>query len=605
MKAFQLKIVIKNSKPPIWRRVIVPSGITFSQLSIIINEVMGWCGYHAFDFEFYHKKVRLSEDVRDLPDWYDEYDYLEASETFIREYLEENDWFTYIYDLGDDWQHRVTIEKVLENYEYNYPQVIKYKGDCPVEDCGGIYGYYECLDIISDKNHPEYEARLEWMERQGYPNEYDMEYVNQTLRESFFYTFGKADKRHQNEIYEDYFSGKYGLRATKRDKNKVIAGRTTEQETLDEAFQRFDKIFAALREYQEAVSSERNELSEEGFPMGQETLNDIFNDFEKTNIKEIARNKGLVGVSNLKKEKLIDKLVTHMLRPEIMKKYLLCLTDDEIAEFENACKEELYLPDEAGLLLPLYEAAYIGMLPDGRVTVPHQVREVYETIKGAEFDRERKRRSYVLCCLRTAGLLYGIVPLEVFEKLIAQNVSEPVTAEELEQLILEIPPEWNFYIVAGDMIYRDDLFMDDGGLLDAQGDLEYYIPTLKEIMDYGTKGYETDNRYVKRLERLILKKTDAMPEEAEVAARLIQINIMEDCEMQENFTVFEEMGIEIKNKQDLNGLVGGITDLWNHTRKMSNRGFTPSELAEKKRRPELPENRTNVIDFPVARKPKV
>lgn len=46
MKAFQLKIAIKNSKPPIWRRVIVPAGITFSQLSLILNEVMGWSGYH-------------------------------------------------------------------------------------------------------------------------------------------------------------------------------------------------------------------------------------------------------------------------------------------------------------------------------------------------------------------------------------------------------------------------------------------------------------------------------------------------------------------------------------------------------------------------------
>lgn len=56
--------------------------------------------------------------------------------------------------------------------------IIKYKGDCPIEDCGGIYGYYECLDVISDKDDPEYEERLEWMESQGYPKEYDMQDVN-------------------------------------------------------------------------------------------------------------------------------------------------------------------------------------------------------------------------------------------------------------------------------------------------------------------------------------------------------------------------------------------------------------------------------------------
>ena len=42
MKAYQLKVQIKESHPPIWRRVIVPAGLSFSQLSVLLNEVMGW-----------------------------------------------------------------------------------------------------------------------------------------------------------------------------------------------------------------------------------------------------------------------------------------------------------------------------------------------------------------------------------------------------------------------------------------------------------------------------------------------------------------------------------------------------------------------------------
>ena len=49
MKAFQLKVMIKNSKPPVWRRVVVPEEILFSQLSLIFNKIMGWGG--ASDFE--------------------------------------------------------------------------------------------------------------------------------------------------------------------------------------------------------------------------------------------------------------------------------------------------------------------------------------------------------------------------------------------------------------------------------------------------------------------------------------------------------------------------------------------------------------------------
>lgn len=218
MKAFQLKIVIKNSKPPIWRRVIIPAGITFSQLSIILNEVMGWCGCHIFEFEFYHRGIRLVEDADEFNVGYEPFDYIEASTTYIRGFLEENDWFTYTYDLGDDWQHRVTIEKILDNYENEYPQVIKFKGDCPFEDYGGIRGYYELLEIISDPIHPEYEEKLEWMKSHVYPCEYDMELVNSELKQNCFYKWGKGEKRCQDDIYKEHFSGKMGLNATKRDK---------------------------------------------------------------------------------------------------------------------------------------------------------------------------------------------------------------------------------------------------------------------------------------------------------------------------------------------------------------------------------------------------
>ena len=183
MKAFQLKITIKNSKPPIWRRVIVPTGITFSQLSMILNKVMGWSGYHLFEFEFYYQDLHIVEDADEFDIGYAPWDYIDASTTYIREYLEENDWFTYIYDLGDDWQHRVTIEKIIEDYEYEYPQVIKYKGDSPI-------GYYDCLQIISDKTHPEYEERLEWMESQGYPCEYNIDEVNSDLKKEYSYQMG-------------------------------------------------------------------------------------------------------------------------------------------------------------------------------------------------------------------------------------------------------------------------------------------------------------------------------------------------------------------------------------------------------------------------------
>lgn len=165
MKAYQFRIEIKNSKPPIWRRCIVPAGTTFSQLSLIFDIVMGWSGYHLSRFGFYHLGLQLEEeDV--LFDFLPRGDFslLDSSKTYINEYMERESWFTYTYDFGEHWDHRVTIEKIIIDYPNNYPIVTKCKGDCPIEDSGGMQGYYQCLEIMADEEHPEYDENTR---RQG------------------------------------------------------------------------------------------------------------------------------------------------------------------------------------------------------------------------------------------------------------------------------------------------------------------------------------------------------------------------------------------------------------------------------------------------------
>ena len=87
MKAYQLKIQIKESHPPIWRRVIIPAGLSFSQLSVLLNEVMGWCGYHLSKFEFCHLGICIEENP-DEGYGFDEYEYRNASGEIIDSYLD-------------------------------------------------------------------------------------------------------------------------------------------------------------------------------------------------------------------------------------------------------------------------------------------------------------------------------------------------------------------------------------------------------------------------------------------------------------------------------------------------------------------------------------
>ena len=84
MKAYQLKILLKNSKPPVWRRCRIPAGITFSQLALILEHITESGACADYEYEFYQAGIQVRE-------WRGEtgqaasihYDCLCASDTFI------------------------------------------------------------------------------------------------------------------------------------------------------------------------------------------------------------------------------------------------------------------------------------------------------------------------------------------------------------------------------------------------------------------------------------------------------------------------------------------------------------------------------------------
>ena len=207
MKAYQLKITIKDSHPPIWRRIIVPAGLSFSQLTLVLNTSMGWCGYHLSSYTFGQLMVRLDDDYDVDDGWgFSEYEVLDSANYIIDEFFEQVKSFTYVYDFGDDWRHQVQIENVIYDYDKKYPQVIKYKGETQYEDCGGIWGYYELLETLKNPDSPEYDEMKEWTEGH-FSLEYDIDFVNRELRKMEL-TKKNAKPMSRSELYEDYFAGK-------------------------------------------------------------------------------------------------------------------------------------------------------------------------------------------------------------------------------------------------------------------------------------------------------------------------------------------------------------------------------------------------------------
>ncbi len=175
----QLKITLQGTKPPIWRRILVDNRTTFSQLHYIILITMGWCGGHLYEFKVYGH--RIGEPYRDDDGWGG--NLVDASKKSLDSLLSDKKGkFVYTYDFGDCWKHAVVVEKYLQKEKnVKYPICIDGKLNCPPEDCGGVWGFYDLLETIKNKKHPEHKEMLEWLGGDYDPEYFDKNTINKTL----------------------------------------------------------------------------------------------------------------------------------------------------------------------------------------------------------------------------------------------------------------------------------------------------------------------------------------------------------------------------------------------------------------------------------------
>lgn len=131
----QLKIRLIGISPMVWRRVLVPVSTTLHELHGIFQVAMGWEGVHLFLFDIYavrYGSFELHAANPDVP--------------LLEFGFSVNERFSYIYDMGDHWEHEIRVEAIDPPPKKFHPVCIGGSGACPPEDCGGAFGYLERRD---------------------------------------------------------------------------------------------------------------------------------------------------------------------------------------------------------------------------------------------------------------------------------------------------------------------------------------------------------------------------------------------------------------------------------------------------------------------------
>jgi hypothetical protein len=100
------RIELKDTDPPIWREVEVPTSITLKVLHDIVQATIGWMDYHLWEFVIDGRTYGLPMDE----DWGTE-PRKEAAKVRLRDVLKPGETvIAYTYDFGDAWEHEIRIQ---------------------------------------------------------------------------------------------------------------------------------------------------------------------------------------------------------------------------------------------------------------------------------------------------------------------------------------------------------------------------------------------------------------------------------------------------------------------------------------------------------------
>lgn len=164
---YTMKISLKDTRPPVWRRLVLDGDLTLADLHDAIQAAFDWDDSHLHEFSV---GPAYSGGVVYLPG-----DQIADRETLGLPVAEESvsiaaalpevgGRLTYLYDFGDDWIHQLRVEKITAHAD-GAPErrCLTGRGAAPVEDSGGPWGW---ADLVARANNPRddnHEDARDWL----------------------------------------------------------------------------------------------------------------------------------------------------------------------------------------------------------------------------------------------------------------------------------------------------------------------------------------------------------------------------------------------------------------------------------------------------------
>ncbi|MGL5915664.1 MAG: plasmid pRiA4b ORF-3 family protein, partial [Culicoidibacterales bacterium] len=183
-EAFDLliRIDLDFSKPV--RRIFVPKEKTFADLHEIIQAAYEWENRHLYQFEGSQAGERYQIVPEEFANELDHFENVKIKidkDTRLSELLKIGTEFTYVYDFGDEWRHRIFVRGMEQTAT---TKCVLALGTRPPEDIGGSIGFDFMLEMLANiellpvAEQKQLQLLIDEMDK-FYPN---MKKINQKLR---------------------------------------------------------------------------------------------------------------------------------------------------------------------------------------------------------------------------------------------------------------------------------------------------------------------------------------------------------------------------------------------------------------------------------------
>ena len=155
----RIRITLDDTKPAVWRRVELPLTNSLKTLHQAIQAAMLFENYHLFQFEVGDTRYSIPFD-----DEWSGTPTRDAGNIRLGKLVERGIAdFTYTYDFGDNWRHTVAIEAITPaDPDKEYPCFVDGERRAPPEDVGGLMGFEEFVEAMTEADQPERDAVVAW-----------------------------------------------------------------------------------------------------------------------------------------------------------------------------------------------------------------------------------------------------------------------------------------------------------------------------------------------------------------------------------------------------------------------------------------------------------